>query len=166
MRVEVPPRGTRGTHMPRFLSSLLHRMAPMMLARYRRRGGDLKLRGQPLVLLATIGAKSGVRRETLVERFPDGDSQTSWIVTATAGGAATHPAWFFNIAKHPDEVWIEIDGKELRVRPETLEGPEYDAAWARIVEIDSSFGPYTTKTDRHIPVIRLTAIDKAPSAQP
>jgi deazaflavin-dependent oxidoreductase (nitroreductase family) len=165
MTVQVPPNGTKGLRMPRLLTAILHRMALMMLARYRRRHGDLKLRGQPLVLLATIGAKSGQRRETLIERFPDGTSQDSWIVTATAGGTPTHPAWFFNMAKHPDHVWLEIDDKVIHVRPETLEGPDYDAAWARIVEIDSTFAGYPTKTDRRIPVIRLTAADERTPAQ-
>jgi deazaflavin-dependent oxidoreductase (nitroreductase family) len=130
-----------------------------MVGRFRRRHGDMSMNGQPLVLIATIGAKSGEKRETLVNCFPDRDSTTSWIVTATAGAAASHPSWFLNMAAHPDQVWMQLGERRMHVRPETLAGAEREAAWARIVSLAPSFGPYPGKTDRQIPVIRLTAID-------
>jgi deazaflavin-dependent oxidoreductase (nitroreductase family) len=130
-----------------------------MARRYRQRRGDMWLNGQPLTLLTTIGAKSGERRETLVNRFPDGESQTSWVVTATAGGSATHPAWFLNLAKHPDQVWVEIGERQIKVKPESLSGADREAAWQRIVSLAPSFGSYPDKTDRQIPVVRLTAIE-------
>lgn len=116
------------------------------------------MNGQPLVLLRTVGAKSGARRETLLQRFPDGDSTSSWIVTATGAGSASHPRWFLNMASHPDQVWVEIAGQPIHVRPETLSGEERDAAWQRIVSLVPSFGAYPTKTDRLFPVLRLTSI--------
>lgn len=130
-----------------------------MVRRYRKRGTELRINGQPLILLATIGAKSGERRQVLVSRFPDGDSETSWIVTATAGGSATHPAWFINLAKNPDKVWVEVDRREIQVRPEGLQGAERDEAWRQIVGLAPSFGGYPGKTDRQIPVVRLTSVD-------
>jgi deazaflavin-dependent oxidoreductase (nitroreductase family) len=158
MSVDITPRGTRGGGMPRFLRPLLGLGSRMMVGRYRRRHGEMSLNGQPLVLLTTVGAKSGERRETLVNRFPDGDSTTSWIITASAGGSATHPAWLFNLAKHPDQVWLEIDGRPVHVRPETLQGGERETAWQRIVSLSPRFGSYPSKTDRVIPVVRLIAI--------
>src|SRR5437899_1968630 len=104
----------------------------------------------------TIRAKSGERRQVLVSRFPDGESKASWIVTGTAGGSATHPAWFLNIAKNYDKVWVEVDGREMHVRPESLRGKERDDAWRQIVALAPSFGGYPDKTDRQIPVVRLT----------
>jgi deazaflavin-dependent oxidoreductase (nitroreductase family) len=153
--VEITPRGTRGGGIPRLLRPLMGLGMRMMLSRYRRRGGDMEMNGQPLVLLTTVGAKSGEKREALVNRFPDGESTNSWIVTASASGAAAHPAWLFNMAKHPDQVWVEIDGRQIHVRPESLKGEERETAWSRIVSLSPSFGSYPDKTDREIPVIRL-----------
>jgi deazaflavin-dependent oxidoreductase (nitroreductase family) len=133
----------------------------MMVRNYRRRGAAMRINGQPLILLTTIGAKSGERRQTLLNRFPDGQSTRSWLVTATAGGSAAHPAWFINMARNPDKVWVEVDGREMRVRPESLNGVERDEAWRRIVELAPSFGPYAHTTDRQIPVVRLTPPEHA-----
>jgi len=58
---------------------------------------------------ATVGAKSGQKRQSAVSRFPDGDD--AWLVVASAGGSAQNPAWYHNIAAHPDQVWIEFRGE-------------------------------------------------------
>jgi deazaflavin-dependent oxidoreductase (nitroreductase family) len=160
MSVQVPPRGTKGPSMPpRLLGPIFRFGMRQLVNRYRRRRGQMTLNGQPLVLLRTVGAKSGEIREVLLNRFPDDGSTNSWIVTATAGGAAAHPAWFRNMARHPDQVWLEINERLIHVRPETFSGSERDAAWQGIVELIPSFGSYPKKTDRLIPVVRLTAID-------
>jgi deazaflavin-dependent oxidoreductase (nitroreductase family) len=130
-----------------------------MVRRYRKRGTDLRINGQPLILLTTIGAKSRQRRQVLVSRFPDGESKASWIVTGTAGGSATHPAWFLNMAKNPDKVWVEVEGREMHVRPESLRGKDREEAWRQIVALAPSFGGYPDKTDRQIPVVRLRAVE-------
>jgi deazaflavin-dependent oxidoreductase (nitroreductase family) len=158
LELKVPPNGTRGAEMPRVLRWLFRLGIPLMVSRYRRRGGDMRFAGQQLGLLTTKGAKSGERRQTLVGRFPDGDKADSWIVTATNGGARSHPAWFRNIAAHPDQVWLDILGVEVHVRPEMVEGPEHDEAYRRIVDAAPVFRDYPKKTDRNIPVIRLSAI--------
>jgi deazaflavin-dependent oxidoreductase (nitroreductase family) len=159
MTVEVTPQGTRGAGFPRLLRTLMRLGSGFIVRNYRRRGTDLRINGQPLILLTTIGAKSGARRQVLLSRFPDGESKTSWLVTGTAGGSATHPAWFMNLAKNPDKVWVEVDRRETRVRPEGLQGEERDEAWRQIVARAPSFGGYPGKTDRQIPVVRLTAVD-------
>jgi len=133
--------------------------AGWMVRQYRRKGTAMRVDGRPLLLVTTVGARSGERRQVLLGRFPDGESATSWIVTGTAGGSATHPAWFLNMARNPDKVWVETDGREIRVRPDSLEGAERDAAWERIVSLAPSFGRYPAATDRLIPVVRLTATE-------
>jgi len=135
----------------------------LMVGMYRRRGNAMRINGQPLILLTTVGARSGQRRQVLLSRFPDAQASSGWLVTATAGGSAAHPAWFINMARNPDKVWVEIDGREMLVRPESLRGAERDEAWGRIVELAPSFGPYKTKTDRQIPVVRLSPIEGAQS---
>ncbi|MBI3971316.1 MAG: nitroreductase family deazaflavin-dependent oxidoreductase [Chloroflexi bacterium] len=67
--------------------------------------------GAPLLLLTTVGAKTGKTRRTVLGWFPDGDK--SWLVVASYAGAARHPAWYFNLAKNPDKVWIEVGKREV-----------------------------------------------------
>jgi deazaflavin-dependent oxidoreductase (nitroreductase family) len=110
--------------------------------------------GGSLLSLTTIGARSGEQRRSNVMYFPDGDN--AWLIAGSAGGAASHPAWIYNIAKHPDQVWIEIGSRKLKVSPESLTDDARSKVWQRITTQVPSFASYETKTDREIPVIRLT----------
>jgi deazaflavin-dependent oxidoreductase (nitroreductase family) len=92
-----------------------------------------------------------------VSRFPDG--QDAWLVVASAGGSAHHPAWYHNIAAHPDQVWIEFGGRQLRVTPTQLDGDARAQAWQRITQSQPRYAGYEQKTDRAIPVIRLSRAD-------
>jgi deazaflavin-dependent oxidoreductase (nitroreductase family) len=114
-----------------------------------------KMGGRPLLYLSTVGAKSGQRRTAVVMPFPDGDD--AWLIVASKGGAATHPSWFYNLAAHPDQVEVEIEGRKTAVMPQTLTGEERATAWQRIISERPNFAGYETKTDRQIPVVRLTA---------
>ena len=75
-------------------------------------GGMSKRMGFPVVLLTTRGAKSGQPRATPVGVFTDGEN--SWLVVASLAGAARHPAWFLNMAKHPDDIWLEVGREKFR----------------------------------------------------
>jgi deazaflavin-dependent oxidoreductase (nitroreductase family) len=123
---------------------------------YRRSGEQRvsKAAGFPVVLLTTRGAKTGRIRTTPLGGFPDGEN--SWLVAATLGGAARHPSWFLNMAKHPDDIWLEVGTERLKVCGESLEGPERADALARIAAVSSRYGTYQEKTDREIPIVRLT----------
>jgi deazaflavin-dependent oxidoreductase (nitroreductase family) len=90
-------------------------------------------------------------------RFPDGED--AWLVVASAGGSAHHPAWYHNIATHPDQVWIEFGGRQLRVTPTQLDGDARAGAWQRITQLQPRYAGYEQKTDRAIPVIRLSRAD-------
>ena len=150
MSVEKLPGGTRGTRQPPgFLARLL---VPIMI-RVHRRSGD-RFQGQDLLYLTTVGAKSGERRTNPVMRFDDGGG--GWVVVASAGGTANHPAWYYNIVAHPDQVEAEVAGTKSRVAVDQLEGEARDRAWATIVASQPRFGTYTEKTDRVLPVLRLT----------
>jgi deazaflavin-dependent oxidoreductase (nitroreductase family) len=152
MPVEKLPGGTRGTRTP---PSLLSRIMTPLMVRMHRRAGD-RFGGMDLLYLTTIGAKSGERRTAPVARFEDG--AVGWIVVASAGGAAHHPGWYHNIAAHPDQIWVEVSGEEHRVRADQLEGAEREQAWARVVEGAARFEGYVAKTDRQLPVLRLTPV--------
>jgi deazaflavin-dependent oxidoreductase (nitroreductase family) len=108
-----------------------------------------------VLVLNTVGVKTGRDRSTPVGWFPDGDGR--WLVVASAGGGPHNPAWFHNIVGNPDRVTIDVDRRRVSVTPEQLHGAERDRAWASIVAASPRFANYEVKTDREIPVIRLTA---------
>ncbi|MDX6521625.1 MAG: hypothetical protein QOC77_2587 [Thermoleophilaceae bacterium] len=152
MTIEIPPAGTRGTKAPP--SGALGR-GLMTVARWVHRLTGNKMSGQPLLHLHTIGAKSGQPRTAVVMAFPDGDD--SWLVVASRGGTAGHPSWIYNIAAHPDRVEVEMQGRKAAATAETLTGAERTAAWERITAAQPRFAGYEQKTDRQLPVVRLTA---------
>ncbi|MBV9173889.1 MAG: nitroreductase family deazaflavin-dependent oxidoreductase [Chloroflexi bacterium] len=115
-----------------------------------------KFQNANVLQLTTIGAKTGQRRQSTVVYFPDRDN--SVLIVASAGGAVQHPAWFFNIAKHPDQVRVRVGDRDFGVTPETLSGTERAAAWERIKTQSPVFAGYEIKTDRELPIIRLTPV--------
>lgn len=116
----------------------------------------MKIQGRPLLMVKTVGAKTGKERHAIVARFDDPGHPGSWLVVGSAGGSARNPSWCYNLAKNPDEAWITVNKEVYKVRAESLKGSERDEAWKRIVSVAPNFGKYETTTDRVIPVIRLT----------
>lgn len=114
-----------------------------------------RMSGQPLLHLHTIGANSGQPRTSVVMGFPEGDD--SWLIVASRGGTADHPSWFYNLAANPDRVEVEAQGRKSAATAQTLAGEERAEAWARIKTVQPRFAGYEQKTDRQLPVIRLTA---------
>jgi deazaflavin-dependent oxidoreductase (nitroreductase family) len=155
MAFEKTPRGTYGPKVPSFAVPVMKFMTGLMIKRFRRSGGRGKAMGVDALVLATVGAKTGQQRETLIGWFPDGEN--AWLVVASAGGAAANPAWYHNLAAHPEQARIEVDGKKVDVTAAQLAGQERDAAWQRIIAAQPRFAGYAKKTDRVLPVIRLTA---------
>jgi len=150
MSFQKAPAGTRGGRgMP---SNPLTRGIMRLMTSWHRRSGD-KFQGMDLLYLTTVGAKTGQKRQSAVARFPDGED--AWLVVASAGGSAHHPAWYHNIAAHPDQVWIEFGGRPLQVTPDQLGGDARTQAWQRITQLQPRYAGYERKTDRPIPVIRL-----------
>jgi deazaflavin-dependent oxidoreductase (nitroreductase family) len=153
MSVELKRRGTRGQSMPGgpmravflAMSRLAHRL-----------GLAKRMDGQPVAMVTTKGARSGQLRSAPIMAFPEGDD--SWLVVASDAGAAGHPAWAVNMAHNPEDVWLEVDGRRVKVSPASLSGDDREAAWKSIVERSSRFAGYQSKTDREIPVIRLRAV--------
>jgi len=128
----------------------------MQISRYRRATEPTapKTMGFPTVLLTTVGARTGHERTHVLGGFPDGDD--AWLVVASKGGAPTHPAWFINLAKSPDKIWLEVGNRKLRVVANSLRGKEREDALARVAAVAPRYGTYQKKTDREIPIIRLT----------
>jgi deazaflavin-dependent oxidoreductase (nitroreductase family) len=142
--------GTRGARQPK--GRVMSWMNRVMARRVRRRGG--KFQGFNALVLTTIGRRSGLERTTPVGWFPGTDG--SWLIVASAAGAPGNPDWYYNLAGHPDQVRIDVDDKTVDVRAEQLHGPERAEAWEQITTAAPRFAQYQVKTDRELPVIRLT----------
>ena len=150
MSFQKSPGGTRGARVPP--SNGVTRALNRVAMSWHRRSGD-KFQGQDLLYLTTVGAKTGQKRQSTVARFPDGED--AWLVVASAGGSAHHPAWYHNIAAHPDQVKVEMAGRKVAVSAEQLHGQAREQAWQRIKNDFPRFAKYEQKTDRELPVIRL-----------
>jgi deazaflavin-dependent oxidoreductase (nitroreductase family) len=141
--------GTRGARQPSGRFALWFNK--LAARRIRRKGG--KMMGFNALILTTTGRKSGLERTSPVGWFPGQDG--SRLIVASAAGAPGNPAWYYNIAAHPDQVQIEVDGRTLAVSAEQLHGPERAQAWEQITAAAPRFAQYQHKTDRELPIIRL-----------
>ena len=137
--------GTRGARQPK--GRLLLLVNRMVAGRIRRKDGRQ-------LVLTTTGAKTGVEREAPLAWFPGPDG--SWLIVAAAAGAARNPGWYYNLAAHPDRARVELGGRSVAVVAEQLAGAERDEAWRQITTAAPRFSQYQTKTDRELPIIRLT----------
>ncbi len=124
-----------------------------MAARRIRRTGKMVGLGFNALILTTVGAKTGAERTNPVGWFPGPDG--SWLIVASAAGAARNPAWYHNIAAHPDRVKIELAGRTIPVTAEQLHGTEREEAWQQITAAAPRFADYQRKTDRELPIIHL-----------
>jgi deazaflavin-dependent oxidoreductase (nitroreductase family) len=143
--------GTRGARHPQAggISAWVSRRA---VDRIRRRGGTFM--GMRLLVLNTVGRKSGATRSNPLAWFPGDDG--SWLVVASANGSSRNPSWYYNLAGNPERVSIDVDSVNVPVVAEQLSGDERDRAWQAITTGSPRFAGYESKTDRRIPVIRLT----------
>lgn len=114
-----------------------------------------EMKGKPIILLTTIGAKSGkVRKTPLMRVAHDGE----YAVVASLGGAPKNPVWYYNIKAHPR---VELQDGDVTKEYEAREvsGDEKAIWWKRAVEAWPDYAEYQTKTDRQIPVFVLTPIN-------
>ncbi len=115
------------------------------------------MRGVPIILLTSVGAKSGKLRKTPLMRVEhDGE----YAVVASQGGAPTHPVWFHNLVAHPH---VELQDGAVRrdYEAHVADGAERELWWERAVAIWPDYATYQTKTDRQIPVFVLTPMPVA-----
>jgi deazaflavin-dependent oxidoreductase (nitroreductase family) len=144
------PNGTKGARQPN--AGRLMRWFNKLAMNRIRKGGKF-MGGMNALVLTTVGRKSGAERSTPVGYFPGKDG--GWLIVASAAGAPKNPAWYYNIAAHPDTVQIELAGRKIAVTAEQLEGAARDEAWRQITAAASRFAQYQRKTDRELPIIHL-----------
>ena len=129
-----------------------------LLADLREHGGRATsgpMAGGPLLILTTIGARTGEPRVVVVTYTRDGDA---YVVAGSKSGAPTDPFWFRNLVANP-VVTLEAEGKRTEARATVAEGADRDKLWARHVEARPEFAAYPEKAaGRVIPMVRLTPI--------
>jgi deazaflavin-dependent oxidoreductase (nitroreductase family) len=108
--------------------------------------------GAGLLLLGTIGAKSGAQRTNPLVYLEDGDRL---IIIASYAGSPNHPPWYHNLVANP-EVTVEVGTDKYQANATVLEETERAQQYAKIAEAMPAFDGYAAKTSRVIPVIALT----------
>jgi deazaflavin-dependent oxidoreductase (nitroreductase family) len=112
------------------------------------------LEGSPVLLLTTIGRKSGEERTTPLIYGRSGDDV---LVVASQGGSDEPPAWFRNLEADP-EVGVQIWGDRFRARARTATPDEKPALWDEMLSHWKHYDEYQRNTDREIPVVVLERI--------
>jgi deazaflavin-dependent oxidoreductase (nitroreductase family) len=107
--------------------------------------------GRPLLLLTTIGAKSGQPRTTPMMYLRENGHL---FVFASKAGAPSNPGWYYNLLAHAD-VNVEVGEQSFPAVAKPVTGEEHDQIYARWAEQYPQFRAYQEKTTRVIPVIEL-----------
>jgi deazaflavin-dependent oxidoreductase (nitroreductase family) len=115
-------------------------------------GGNFK--NTPIVLLHTIGAKSGEERVNPLAYHKEGDK---YVVIASKGGAPTNPDWYYNILANPT-VEVEVGTEKFKAQARAAEEPERSQLYDAHAALMPGFNDYKKKTTRAIPVIVLTPL--------
>ena len=110
--------------------------------------------GKTLLLLHTVGAKSGQERINPVAYVTDGDR---FVIIASKGGAPTNPQWYYNLLAHP-LVTVEVGTQQFQVQAAQAPEPERTRLYGKMVEMMPGFAEYQQKTTRVIPVFTLTRL--------
>ena len=125
---------------------------------YRATGGKLfgRMGKSPILLLNTVGRKSGKKRTSPLLYAMDGED---FVIIASKGGASAHPAWYLNLMANP-EATVEIEDREVRIRAEEADSEEKSRLWQKMVEMYPAYDAYQEKTEREIPLLVLRPVER------
>ncbi|KQM81176.1 nitroreductase/quinone reductase family protein [Agromyces sp. Leaf222] len=129
-----------------------------VIEKFRNSNGTENYWGPKLVILHSIGAKSG---ETHLNPVVGFRNEHGWRVVASKGGSPENPAWYHNLRANPTfELEALVDGEVVTqtVTATQISDDEWQQAYAAIVAEEPQFGDYLEKTDRRIPVLQLTPL--------
>jgi deazaflavin-dependent oxidoreductase (nitroreductase family) len=123
---------------------------------YRRTGGGIggNLAGRSMLLLTTIGRKSGQERITPIFYFSDRDR---FVLIASNGGAPQHPQWWRNLQAHP-QARVQVGRRIVAVTAQHAVGEERQRLWSLITTRYPEFATYQKRTTRDILVVILTPL--------
>ena len=125
---------------------------------YRATGGKLfgRMGKSPILLLNTVGRKTGKKRTSPLLYVMDGED---FVIIASKGGAATHPAWYLNLRANP-EATVEIGDREVQVEAEVADPEDKPRLWQKMVEMYPTYDAYQKKTEREIPLLVLRPVER------
>ncbi|WP_067541134.1 nitroreductase/quinone reductase family protein [Nocardia crassostreae] len=136
-------------HTPTLPDSDYHQFQRRVIAAFRSNGG--RFAGTNLILLTTVGAKTGLRRTNPLACFEVAGHPA---VVACGLGGARFPDWYHNIRANP-EVTVEIGTDIYRAVATTAPDAERDSLLARIVELAPDFPTYLADPNQLVPVVTL-----------
>jgi deazaflavin-dependent oxidoreductase (nitroreductase family) len=113
-------------------------------------GGEMK--GMPVIVLTSVGAKTGMLRKTALMRV---EHEGEYAVVASLGGAPKHPVWYFNLVKNP-HVELQDGAEKTDYVAREVTGAEKAVWWDRAVAAYPPYADYQKSTDRQIPVFVLS----------
>jgi deazaflavin-dependent oxidoreductase (nitroreductase family) len=124
-----------------------------VIEEFRANGGHVggMFEGAPLLLLTSIGAKSGAPRTTPLMYLPDGERL---VIFASMAGAPTNPAWYHNLLANPSAT-VEVGDDTFDVNVSIAAGEERERLFNHQSELMPQFADYAQKTTRQIPVVLL-----------
>jgi deazaflavin-dependent oxidoreductase (nitroreductase family) len=108
----------------------------------------------PLLLLTTIGARTGKARTTPVVFTRDGDRL---VIVASKAGGSTHPHWYLNLVANP-QVTVELPGDTFAARASVAEGEERERLYIAHATVLPQYAEYAASTERVIPVVTLDRV--------
>ena len=108
-----------------------------------------KLGKQTILLLHTVGRKSGVEREIPIAYF---DYQGKYLIVASNWGKDKNAEWYLNLKKNP-RARLDVNGKSVEVQSREAQGEEYDSLWKFATEKHPPYLDYQKMTARRIPVM-------------
>ncbi|MGC4189758.1 MAG: nitroreductase family deazaflavin-dependent oxidoreductase [Thermomicrobiales bacterium] len=111
--------------------------------------------GLPIILLTSVGAKSGKLRKTALMRV---EHDGVYAVVASMDGAPKHPVWYWNLKQHP-HVELQDGAVKRDYLAREVTGDEKAAWWERSVAAYPPYAEYQTRTTRQIPVFVLEPFD-------
>ena len=160
-QTDPTPRDPIGNHSepksggPGALSRWMQRNANARTNRKIRRGKGTFM-GMDVLILHTVGRRSGQPRETPLMHLSDG---RGGLLIVASGGGGRNPDWHSNVVAHPDRVSIEMPGRNVvPVTAHELEGDDREHAWHQVATAQPRIAKYQSKSDRKYPLIRLTVM--------
>ena len=135
------------------MTTLLRTIFSVYVFLYRATNGRFggRVQGLSVLLLTTIGRKSGRRRTTPLGYFED---RGRYVVIASNSGRDRHPGWFHNLTAHPT-IQLQIGDQHLAARAAVAGPEERNRLWSRLLELSPGYGDYERKTRREIPIVIL-----------
>jgi len=121
---------------------------------FRANGGEVTGRGRTVLILHTIGAKSGKEHVNPVAHTRDGDR---YVIIASKGGAPNNPDWYYNIVANP-LITVEAGTEKFQAKATIAEEPERTRLYDQMSAVMPGFAEYQKKTTRVIPVVVLTRV--------